>query len=40
MGVNPEQVFHVDGVIFENGIARIRTGDTTLSMSEVVEVRG
>ena len=39
MGVTPESVFHVDGILFENGIARIRAGDRTLSMSDVVEVR-
>jgi flagellar basal-body rod modification protein FlgD len=39
MSVEPERVFHVDGILFEDGIARIRTGDRILSMSDVVEVR-
>jgi flagellar basal-body rod modification protein FlgD len=39
MSVEPEMVFHVDGILFEDGIARIRAGDRILSMSDVVEVR-
>ena len=39
MNVSPESVFHVDGILFEDGIARIRAGDRILSMSDVVEVR-
>jgi flagellar basal-body rod modification protein FlgD len=39
MGVKPQQVFHVDAVTFEDGIARLRCGDRTLAMNEIVEVR-
>lgn len=39
MGVEPESVFHVDGIVFKDGIARIRAGDRLLSMSDIVEVR-
>jgi flagellar basal-body rod modification protein FlgD len=39
LDVSPEQVFHVDGIIFEDGVARIRAGGRILSMNEIVEVR-
>jgi flagellar basal-body rod modification protein FlgD len=39
MGVMPQQVFHVDAVTFEDGIAHLRCGDRTLEMNEIVEVR-
>lgn len=39
LNVTPEEVFTVDGIIFEDGIARIRAGSRIFDMSEVVEVR-
>lgn len=39
MGIKPQQVFHVDAVTFENGVAQLRCGDRMLQMNEIVEVR-
>jgi flagellar basal-body rod modification protein FlgD len=39
LDVSPEEVLRVDGVLFEDGIARIRAGDRIFGMNEVVEVR-
>jgi len=39
LDVSPEEVLRVEGIIFENGIARIRAGDRVFGMNEVVEVR-
>jgi hypothetical protein len=32
-------VLRVEGILFEDGIARIRAGDRVFGMNEVVEVR-
>ncbi len=39
LDVSPEEVLRVEGVLFEDGIARIRAGDRVFGMNEVVEVR-
>jgi flagellar basal-body rod modification protein FlgD len=39
MEVKPQQLFYVDAVTFQDGVAQLRCGDRTLSMNEIVEVR-